>query len=431
MVGVPGFVAGLVALHQRGGRQPLPELIAPAVRLAEEGYPVTPWLAQTTVWLERELRRTPRSEHLFVDGALPRAGQTLKNPDLARTLREVATRGADAFRSGPVADDVVSSARAAASPMVGADLRDYQAIAREPLQVALGDRVVLVPPPPSAGGVMLAQQALAFPPPDVKALAPGSPDATHLVAEMVRASLRDRRAWIGDPAFTRADLGALLDPQRLREVRGRLPRDAVTPPDGPSIEDGGTCHLVAWDDADDVAQITTSIGGMFGARIMTRGGFFLGDSLADFAHDALGQRVLTKGPNFPRARARPASSMAPALVLEGGRPLLALGASGGARIPTSMIQVLHRVIVGGEPLRSAIDAPRWHAPSAGGLQIEAGLEAIAAELRARGEALEEPRPSFAAVTAIRADRSSGVRKLEGAPDPRKDGAHRVLGPDGE
>lgn len=430
MVGVPGFVAGLAAVHARGGRQPFEKLALGAAALAEGGFRVEPWLAATLVWNEKALRREPRASALFglggPEGRLPVEGGELRNEPLAKTLRALAERGPRAFYRGPLAEDVVLGARAFGSSMVAADLADYQPQDREPARVPFGSREVLVPSSPSGGGVVLAQQLLLFPPADVARVAQDSAEGIHLGAEGLRASWGERRSWVGDPAFTRVDMGFLLDPARLRGVRASLPVGSVTPPSGPAIEDGGTCHLVAWDDQGLVVSFTSSIGSMFGAKIATRGGYFLGDSLADFAHDALGQKVLTRGPNFPRARARPASSMAPTLVLEAGEPMLALGGSGGAKIPSAVLQVLQRVLVRDEPLATAIAAPRWHAPSAGGLQIEEGLAPQGEALRARGEAFEAPRASFAAVTAIRVRPNAGRPSFEAASDPRKGGRAKIV-----
>jgi gamma-glutamyltranspeptidase/glutathione hydrolase len=427
LVGVPGFTAGLAELHAAGGKLPWSDLVGPAAKLAEDGFVVEPWLATTIGWSLRDLRRVPGAAFLLApDGTAPAAGSTLHAPALARTLRAIAADGPQAMRGGQVVDDLVRSARAAGSSLVGADVASYAAVRREPLRVPFGGFEVLLVPPPSGGGVTVAQQLLAFPPDDLAKLAPA--DAVHLGAEGMRFSIAERRTWVGDPAFTRADLAQLLDPARLADVRRRLPRTVATVPSGPAIEDGGTCHLVAWDGEDRVVSLTTSVGGMFGAKVLTEGGYFLGDALGDFAHDALGQRAITRGPNIARGGARPVSSMAPVIVLSGGAPALALGASGGARIPSSVLQVLQRVLARDEPLERAIDAPRWHAPSAGGLQIEEGLSPLEGALRERGEALDVPRPTFAAVTAVRARRSEGALRFEAAADPRKSGKAKILAP---
>lgn len=421
LVGVPGFVAGLTALHGLGGALPWAAVVEDARRLADEGFVVEPWLATTIGWSERALRREPGASFLFTDGGgVPRVGDRLRNAALARTLAGIAAG------EGLSTDHVVTAARAVGSTIVAADLERYAAIRRPPIRVPFGGHEVLLPPPPSAGGIAVAQQLLAFPAADVVALEPA--DAVHLGAEGLRAATAERRQWIGDPAFTRMDLAWLLDPSRLAAVRAALPPSSVTPPSGAPIEDGGTCHVVAWDGGDRVVSLTTSVGSMFGAKIATAGGFFLGDALADFAHDAHARRAITRGPNVPRAGARPTSSMAPAIVVRGGAPVLALGASGGARIPASLVQVLQRVLARGEALERAIDAPRWYAPSGGGLHLEEGLAPLADALRARGEAIDGTRPSYSAVTAVAATRDDdgGVVSHAAAVDPRKGGGALVV-----
>lgn len=418
LVGVPGFVPGLSAVHARGAALPWADVVADAARLADEGFAVEPWLATTIRWSVKDLAREPNAGFLLPGGEPPRPGDVVRAPALARTLRAVASG------EGLPISDVVARARAAGSTMVASDVTRYAAEHRDALRVGFAGVEVLVPPPPSGGGVAVAQQLLAFPVDDLRALADA--DAVHLGAEGMRASTAERRQWIGDPAFTRADVAHLLDPARMAALRRRLPPATVTPPSGPPIEDGGTCQVVAWDADDRVVTLTTTVGSMFGAKIATDGGFFLNDALGDFAHDPLGRRAISRGPNFARPGARPASSMTPVLVVEDGRPVLALGASGGARIPSAVLQVLQQTLARGQPLERAVDAPRWFAPSAGGLQIEEGLAPLAAPLRERGEALDEPRPSFAAVTAIRGTPGGGGRTFEVAADPRKGGAATIV-----
>jgi len=425
MVGVPGFVAGLAAVHALGGVLPWSSVVDDARDLAERGFAVEPWLATTVRWSERDLKRVPEAAYLFEGGGAPHPGDTRKNPALGRTLRALAEQGPSAFYVGPIADDAVRGARAAGSTIVGVDLARYVAIAREPLRVRWGTCDIAVAPPPSGGGVVIAQELLAFEPQDVAKLSPGSGLYTHLFAEGFREAGAERRAKVGDPAFTRADMTELLDPPRLRAIRRALGSETTRKPDRTLVEDGGTCNLVAWDDRGRVAVVTTSVGGMFGAKIATRGGYFLNDSLTDFAHDALAAKVATKGPNFPRAGARPVSSMAPTLVFEGGKPTLAIGASGGGRIPSSILQVLHRALAQDATLQSAIAAPRFHPPAAGGLSMEEGLASITSDLRARGEAVEDPKPTFSAVSAVRHQRQGDRDTFEAVADPRKHGSAKI------
>lgn len=405
MAGVPGFVAGMAALHARGAALPWRDDVEGARRLAADGFVVEWWLQQTIEWSKGSLGRAGASD--LVDGGAHEASDLHSNPALAKTLGILADEGAAAFYKGPLADDLVRSARAAGSTIVGADLAKYAVEIREPLRVPWGAYQVLVPPPPSGGGVVLAQQLLTFPPDDVAALAPGSGRWVHLLAEGLREAGAERRAKVGDPAFTRADMGEMLDAERLRGVRRGLRENTTREPDRTLIEDGGTCSFVAWDDQDRVVVLSASIGGMFGAKLLTKGGYFLGDALTDFAHDALAAKVATKGPNFPRAGARPVSSMTPALLLEGGRPALAITATGGARVPGAIVQILHRALVADVPLEDATTSPMFHAPAAGGLMIDERLLPIADDLRKRGEAIDAPRPIFVRAAVVRR-RSAGA-----------------------
>jgi gamma-glutamyltranspeptidase/glutathione hydrolase len=398
MVGVPGFVAGMAALHARGAALPWRDDLEGARKIAAEGFAVEWWLERTISWSKGDLARAGAADLM---GAGASIGDARSNAALAKTLAVIAEKGAPAFYRGPLADDLVRSARAAGSTIVAADLAKYAVEIREPLRVPWGAYEVLVPPPPSGGGVVLAQELLTFSPDDVAKLVPGSGRYVHLLAEGLREAGAERRAKVGDPAFTRADTGEMLDAERLRGVRRGLRENTTREPDRTLIEDGGTCSFIAWDDHDRVVVLSTSLGSMFGSKVLTKGGYFLGDALTDFAHDALAAKVATKGPNFPRAGARPVSSMTPTLLLEGGEPALAVTATGGARVPGAILQMLHRTLVSDLPLEDATTAPLFHAPASGGLVLDERLLPIADDLRRRGEAIDGPRPIFVRAAAVR------------------------------
>lgn len=424
MVGVPGLVAGIAALHRAAGRIALADLFTTAADLADAGAPLSAFTTQTLAW-QRQAKHAPRSVlDLFVvddEESLPRS---IKSPLLSKTLRRIASEGTDAVFQGELAKEIVDAARAAGSALVRADLESYQVVSRPPVAVDWGPSRVLTVPPPSGGGFLLAHVLRMFSPADVKALSESSARLVHTMAEAFRLTNADRFAFVGDPAFTKIDVDAMWDASRLAERRARIKEDATTMPRYPSVGDSGTFH-VSVIDADDVAvSVTATLGSSFGAKLATPSGIVLNDALVDFAMDDYGIRATTRGGNFPRGGARPASSMAPTIVVDAERPRLALGASGGFRAPEAILQALFSHLVFGRPLGDAIAAPRFYVPPSGVLQIDAALDGLAADLGKRGEVVEVGRAETSAVSAVAVDRSHG-RKLTAAGDPRKGGVGLV------
>jgi gamma-glutamyltranspeptidase/glutathione hydrolase len=419
MIGVPGFVDGLATLHTRHGKLGWSELVSRAADVVEAGIPVSPYLEQV-IALEREARHK-----VPLLGSRERsddAAKELRNPALVATMRSLAKDGRDGFYRGPIATDLASSARSAGSRMVVADLARYRTEIREPLRMRVGERELLAVPSPSGGGLTVLATLGTVAPSEVPQLGWGSGLFVHVVAEAFRLAHSDRGLYIGDPAFTRADLDALLAPERLRARRERIRPDATTMPKLRSIADTGTQHWVVVDERGSMVSASFGLGSAFGARVSTPRGFVLNDALNDFTMDEYGARPLDRGANFPRGGARPATTAAPTIVLERGQPVLALGGSGGLRGPTGVALVLLGVFGAGLSLPESVGAPRFHVTPSGALKLEPSLAALADDLLARGEPVDAPSSSLAGVVAIALGERRGVRSLEPAFDPRRGGA---------
>jgi gamma-glutamyltranspeptidase/glutathione hydrolase len=239
----------------------------------------------------------------------------------------------------------------------------------------------------------------------------------------------DRVRAVGDPAFVKVDADALASSARMKARRARISLTETTPATQFSLDEHGTSHLVTIDEQGDVVSITSTVNDMFGCKLVTKGGFVLNDELDDFSSWAVEKRFGIRpgsGPNSPRGGARPASSMTPTIVLEGGAPVLALGGSGGMKIPTATTQVLLARLVFGRTLAEAVVEPRIDTPSTGGLTIDPGVSsAVVADLGQRGEVVEATTPNFSAVQAIAVGLKEGVRFLEPIADPRKGGVALV------
>lgn len=424
LVGVPGEVAGLVELHARLGSLPLSELVAPAVELAERGFPISPHMARALDKMGAYARRSPELAARFFVGSAPlTAGATAKNPDLGRTLRAIGARGRDAFYSGETAGKLADAAAREGGHLTVADLADYRVVEREPVRVRRGDREIVTMPPPSGGGLMLAQLATMFEPGDPALASPDSVDAMHALAEAMRGSFGDRLRHMGDPGFTKVDVAALAAPARMRARRAAIDPGKTRELASFVAEEHGTSHLVVVDREGSVVTLTTTVNGPFGARIVASDtGVLLNDELGDFVRNKHAAKVgLTDAPGRLRPGARPPTSMCPTIVFEGGLPTLALGGSGGFRIATGVTQVALRAL-SGATVDAAVRAPRLHVPPDGALVLEPGRvpPSTRDELARRGERVRED-DAPAAVQAVSITRHAGETTLLPVADPRKFG----------
>ena len=421
LVGVPGFVAGLGELHRRGGKLPWATVVSQAADVVDAGIPLSPYMAQAFMWNAKWLAEDARARTLGPVDAEARVGEKLKNAPLAGALRTIAEGGAGAFYAGSLADDFMDSARAAGSRVIAGDMKSYSVGVRAPLRSGWGELEVVVMPPSSAGGVTVLQLLAMFDRADLTALEQGSGSYVHALAEGFRASNQDRTLLVGDPDFTRTDT-SVFDSEKMRARRSKIKMDSSNLPKISSISESGTLSMVVVDEAGNAVSISASISSMFGAKIVTKSGYLLNDTLSEFNIDDYGMRAINRGPNFARGRARPVSSLIPALVLSGGEPVLSIGASGGLRAPSAVTQVLFSLFAFQRTLAESIEAPRFHVASSGALKLDAGLAGLSADLVARGEVVDAKTPSFSSVVAVALRRHDGVRVLEPVFDPRKGGA---------
>lgn len=424
MVGVPGLVAGLAELHRIAGTLPWAKVVEKAAHAVEVGLPLSAYMAQALVANADWLAKDERASILGPADARDRIGETQRNPALVATLRAIAKGGQDAFYAGSIASDVVDTAGGAQSRMVLADLTKYKAILREPLSVDWEGSRILTAPPPSGSGLIVAEMFGMFGRADLRQLELRSAKFVHALAEAFRGSYGDRSLVVGDPEFFRPDaFMSALDPAKLKARRAAIKPDVTTMPKIPSIAESGTFQIVTADAQGLVVTLTASLTNMFGAKLVAKGGFALNDALSDFAIDEYGQHAITRGPNAAKGSARPASNLAPTLVLgEDGAPVVALGGTGGLRGGTGIVQVLMAHLAFDEPLPDAVSRPRFHVSSGGLLNLDSALEDLRADLVSRGEVVDAKDRGFGAVTALGFRVDAGIRVLEPVFDPRRGGA---------
>ena len=427
--GVPGSVAGMAEMHRRFGRLPWSEVVAPAVALARDGFVVdSPRAAAFAVRESRErLARFPSSARLFLPhGRPPVKGDTLRQPDLARTLQLIADSGAAAFYGGGIADLIVAEMGRSGGIITRDDLARYRAVWREPIETTYRGWRLIGMPPPSSGGVTVAEilnilEGYAPLPPA------GSAPLLHLWVEAMRRAFTDRNRYLGDPDFVPDPVAGLVSKSYAAELRGEidLHRASRTATLVQLAEGAHTTHYSIVDQEGNAAAVTTTLNDDFGSALAVEGGgFLLNDEMDDFAARPGMPNLygLVQGEaNAIGPGKRMLSAMAPTIVLDtAGRLALVAGSPGGPRIISAVAQVISNVIDHGMTLAQAVAAPRIHHQAlpdsvvweAGGLAPE-----VRRELAAMGHRFHALPKTIGDVNAVLVT----PRGLEGLADPRRGG----------
>jgi len=430
-IGVPGEAAGIVMLHRRFGRLPLTRVLAPAAKLARDGFLLgdTPHLAREIERSRALLAADPGLRAVFLgpEGAVPGPSFRVVQPDLARALETLGAEGDDPFYRGAIAAAMVESARARGGVIAAADLAAYRPLWREPLRGTFRGRRIVTFPPPGSGGIVLEVLGL-LGNDDLPALGAGSPTTLHLLAGAMAQGFADRARWYGDPAFTTVPLDTLLDAGRLASVRAALSVRGPPKPEAAAAPDAGTAHVSVVDAEGNAVAITTTINTGFGAGVLAAGtGIVLNNELDDFALEPGLPNVygLVGGEaNALRPGKRPQSSMSPTIVLRGRRPELVVGGSGGPFIISGTLQTTLGVTAFGLDVRHAVDAPRIHHQGVPPiLLVEPGVDAEARRMLERAGHQLKVFPGIGAVAAVGLDESGHPA---GAGDARKDGGEMVV-----
>ncbi|MCC6717052.1 MAG: gamma-glutamyltransferase [Acetobacteraceae bacterium] len=414
-VGVPGSVAGLDAALTQYGTMPRAQVMAAAIRLARDGFVLVRGDTDIMEAAAARLRRNPEAARIFLrpDGTPFQPGDRLVQPDLARTLEAISARGPEAFYHGAIPTAVAAAARAGGGVLSEADFAGYKVREMAPLSCPYRSWTVVSAPPPSSGGTVICMVLGVLEGYDIRAAGFNSARTVHLMTEALRHAFLDRNTLLGDPDFVKNPLERLLSRDYAVAIRAQINPDRATPsrelaPGVAPHERPETTHYSVADSAGNLAAVTYTINGGFGAGVVAPGtGFLLNNEMDDFTVKPGVPNLfgLVQGEvNAIAPGKRPLSSMSPTLLLRDGQPYAVLGSPGGARIISITLQVILNLIDHGMELREAVDAPRIHHQW---LPDELYMEtrALSADTRrlleAMGYKITEQRPWGAAAAIVR------------------------------
>ncbi|MFT8243760.1 gamma-glutamyltransferase [Roseomonas sp. BN140053] len=369
--GVPGTVMGLDTALRDYGTLPRAQVMAPAIRLAREGFVLVRGDTDILDSRTEMFRAQPNVARIFLrpDGSRWRPGDRLVQADLANTLEAIARDGTSAFYAGRIPQQVEAASRAGGGILTAADFANYRVTQSEPLTCRYRDTTVLSAPPPSSGGVTMCQILQVLEGYDLRASGFNSANTVHVMVEAMRHAYLDRNTLLGDPEFVRNPVERLLSAEYAAATRARILPDRATPsrevvPGGEPHERPETTHYSVVDAAGNAVSVTYTINGSFGAGVIAGDtGFLLNNEMDDFTVKPGVPNLfgLVQGErNSIAPGKRPLSSMAPTVVLRNGRPFLVLGSPGGSRIITITLQTLVNVVDHGMEPQAAVDAPRVH-----------------------------------------------------------------------
>ena len=426
--GVPGTVAGLALAEQKFGKLGLRRVMAPAIGLAQRGFPVSPWLSQSLREHQPLLSQFAASRRIFLrNGALYQPGAIFVQPELARTLQEIARHGPRAFYGGGIAAEIARTEKKLGGIITRADLKSYRAKLREPLTGHFRNYTILTVPPPSSGGVALIEMLNMLEPLGLGS--PNSYDAMHLMIEAMRRAYADRSAYLADADFERVPVAGLINPRYAANLRRSILTGKPDAPIGPGVpapyESMNTTHFSVVDAEGNAVSNTYTLNNGYGSGVTVgKAGFLLNDEMDDFTSKPGTPNMyglIQSAANAIAPHKRPLSSMTPTIVTQNGRLRLVLGSPGGGTIPNTVLEVILNLLVYKMNVLRAVAQPRFHdqwVPDTVFLERQGFTAATVEKLRHAGYhvALVD---KIGECEAIELDPKTGW--LFGAADPRGDG----------
>jgi gamma-glutamyltranspeptidase / glutathione hydrolase len=382
-IGVPGSVAGLVYAEKAYGKLTLAQVVAPAIKLARDGYPLA-WQDARDLQ-DKDLAKFAESRRIFQrSGNYYKQGEVLRQPELARTLERIASNPDD-FYHGAIARELAASVQKGGGLLTVDDLAHYEVKEREPIRGSYRGYEIVSAPPPSSGGVALMEILNILEGYDLAKAGDRSAGSIHLTGEAFRRAFYDRAEFLGDPDFSKIPVAQLIDKrygaawrESIDPARASVSKDLKRPAIFTELEQYAsqhpqpavvrepehTTHYSVIDSQGDAVAVTTTLNDSFGSRVTAEGlGFLLNDEMDDFAAKQGVPNLygLIQGPaNAIGPGKRPLSAMTPTIVLKDGKLSLVLGSPGGARIITTVANILMGVVDHGMNIQEAVNAPRFH-----------------------------------------------------------------------
>lgn len=383
-IGVPGSVAGMVYAEQKYGKLTLKHVMAPAIRLAREGYALT-WEEAHDFQRDQLLSKFAESRRIFQrDGNFYHPGETFRQPDLARTLERIAAKPDDFYR-GAMARELAAALRKGGGIITVEDLAHYEVKEREPIRGSYRGYEIISAPPPSSGGTVLVEALNIAEGYELAKLGDRSAQSIHFVTEAFRRAFFDRAEFLGDPDFSKIPVAQLVDKKYAAAWRESIDAAHASPskelkrPDifneleqyaasHPAAlgnrESPHTTHYSVVDAEGNAVAVTTTINDWFGSRVTAEGlGFLLNDEMDDFSAKPgvpNTDGLIQGSANAIGPGKRPLSSMTPTIVVHDGKTFLVLGSPGSSKIITTVANVLMGVVDNGMNIQESVDAPRFH-----------------------------------------------------------------------
>ncbi len=418
-VAVPGTVAGLCQALQKYGTMSLPQVMAPAIRYARNGFIVSETLAETIATRFDPISKNDALLTIVAPDGLPlQAGQLFKNPDLAVTLEKIAAGGPDVFYKGEIADAIAADMAKNGGYITKADLAAYRAIEREPVRGTYrGYEIVSAPPP--VGGLSVIEMLNMLENFDLASEPPLSPRNVHLMAEVMKRGFADNSAYIGDPAFVSIPIRGLLDKDYAKSRAAEIDPGKITGAvkAGTPMEHPSTTHLSVVDKEGNMVALTQTISGFWGACVAVPGtGIILNNEMQNWS---------SRGPNAYAPGKRMRTTIAPTIIAKNGRPFVTMGTPGAGRIISTMVILTVNLLDYHMGVQQAIESPRFYArDTEKDLSIEARLPKETQDwLKSIGYSLKvypDFDLFFGGAQAIVVDLETGT--MYGGADPRRDGA---------
>lgn len=432
--GIPGTVAGLLKALQMFGSMSRARVIGPAIALAKHGLLVNERLAGLFQnYKDKLLLYASTARFLSSKGRLPQEGETIKLNALAAALQRIAATGCDGFYRGKTAQLIVKEMQQGGGIITAGDLARYAALVRKPLGGSYRGYEILTCPPPSSGGICLLEALNILEGYDLSGFGYHSAKSIHFIAEAMKRAHADRAHWLGDPDFVKMPVDQLISKEYAMQRRKEIDSIRATAQDDvlagqfPTQEGNNTTNFSVIDAEGNVVAVTYTLNDLFGSKVIVDGGgFFLNDEMDDFsakpgAPNTFG--LIGAQANAIEPNKRPLSSIVPTIVLKDGKPILVLGARGGPRIISAVLQAIIDVVDYDMNIQDAVSMPRFHhqwTPDTLRYEQRAfSKETLDALMNAGYHCAELPFPNAGAMECIAIDPETGIRY--GGEDPREGG----------